>query len=229
MGENKEAIKSPEVDKPLYDVVVVLGGGVRRTKSGRWVTTSYVEGEEKSIGAHARTLAAAELYKKGLVKTFIVSTGQTVGVPGHNNTLDTTSPTESSVMKGEMVRYGVPESAIILEEKSISTLTNAIESAKIIREMDFKRIGLLTSFWHLERAMVMFEAQRLDIEGRSITPLSADEIVAEISNRHARIVDNMENSPTIKKRLASEVKGIKAFKEGKYKSKPIVWNPIRDK
>ena len=219
---------SSQNDKSLFDVVVVLGGNVRRTKSGRWVTTSYTEGREKSIGAHARTLAAAELYKQGKAKKFIVSTGQTVTIPG-KNIPDPNAPSESAVMKNEMVRYGIPEDDIILEEKSNSTLTNAIESAKIIRQMDFKRIGLLTSFWHLERAMVMFEAQRLDIEGRSITPISADEIVAEISRRHAKIVENMENSPTIKKRLASEVEGIKAFKEGKYKRKPLVWNPTKDK
>ena len=75
----------------------------------------------------------------------------------------------------------------------------------------------------------MFEAQRLDIEGRSITPISADEIVAAKSKREAKIVENMENSPTIKKRLESEVKGIEAFKDGKYKSKALVWNPTKDK
>lgn len=227
MVKNKESAGSPEVVNPLYDVVVVLGGNVRRTKSGRWVTTSYTEGKEKSIGAHARVMAAAELRKQGKAKIFIVSTGQTVTIPG-TDIPDPKTPTEAAVMKEEMVRYGIPAEDIILEEKSDSTLTNAIECAKIIRKMDFKRIGLLTSFWHLERAMVMFESQRLDIEGRSIIPLSADEIVASISKRHAKIVENMENSPTLKKRIAAETEGINAFKEGRYQSKPLGWNPTRD-
>ena len=47
MSEIKEAFNSPEVINTLYDVVVVLGGNVRRTKTGRWVTTSYTEGKEK--------------------------------------------------------------------------------------------------------------------------------------------------------------------------------------
>jgi uncharacterized SAM-binding protein YcdF (DUF218 family) len=229
MNESEEeSMYSPEVINTLFDVVVVLGGNVRKTRSGKWVTTSYKEGREKSIGAHARTKAAAELYKQGKARKFIVSTGQTVTLPGKNIS-DPNTPTEASVMKGEMVRYGIPEEGIILEEKSDSTLTNAIETAKIIREMDFKRIGLLTSFWHLERAMLMFEAQRLDIEGRSITPLSADDIVAAKSKRHAKIVENMKNAPTTKKRLEAEVEGIEAFKEGKYKTRSLNWNPIKDK
>ena len=90
------------------------------------------------------------MYKQGKANKFIVSTGQTVTLPG-KNVPDPKAPSESSVMKDEMIRYGIPEEDIILEEKSNSTLTNAIESAKIIREMDFKRIGLLTSFWHLKK------------------------------------------------------------------------------
>jgi uncharacterized SAM-binding protein YcdF (DUF218 family) len=228
MSENtSESLTSPETQQPLFDVVVVLGGNIRKTKSGRWVTTSYTEGKEKAIGAHARMIAAAQLYKEGKAKKFIVSTGQSVLIEGESE-IDKSSPTEAEIMKKEMVRLGIPDEDIILEDKSDSTLANTKESAKIIRAMDFKRIGLLTSFWHLERAMVMFEAQRLDIEGRSIIPLSADDIVAAKSRRHKMVVDEMENSPTIKKRLESETEGIKAFKDGAYKVQPDDWSLTKD-
>lgn len=220
-----ESSSSPEVARPLFDTVVVLGGNIRYFKNRGWVTTSYKEGEEKSIGAHARTRAAAELFKQGKAKTFILSTGQSATLQDDPDTPDPNAPTEAEVMKKEMIKYGVPEDCIILEEKSNSTLTNAIESAKIIKERGFKVVGLLTSFWHLERAMVMFESQRLDTDGVSVIPLSADDIIAEISKRHARVVSQMENSPTIKTRIKSEVKGIRAFKDGDYKQKPLKWNP----
>lgn len=229
MESQTEVHSGPERYRPLYDVVVVLGGNIRRAKDGRWKTTSYKEGEEKSIGAHARTLAAAELYKMGEAKTFLLSTGKTITIPG-TNIPDPQFPTEASVMKDEMTRYGIPETNIILEEISTTTLTNAQEVAKILRQHpEFKRVGVLTSFWHLERAMVMFEAQRLDLEGKMLIPLDADQIVADKSNRHSQVVRDMKSSTTIDKRIDAEINGIRLFKEGKYESKPLDWNPTKDK
>ena len=199
MGKEGEVIKSSENEKLAYDVVVVLGGNIRKSKDGSWKTTSYIEGDEKSIGAHARTLAAAELYKQGKAKNFIVCTGVTTTLPG-TNVIDSSAPSEAFVMKQEMVRYGIPKENIILEEESTTTLTNAIEAAKILKQHpEFARAGILTSFWHLERAMVMIESQRLDIFGKSIFPLNADEIIAKRSRRHKKIVSEMKDSDTTKK------------------------------
>ncbi len=229
MDENRESLPNPETDRTLFDVVVVLGGNIRRTKDGRWKTTSYKEGKEKSIGAHARTIAAAELYKLGEAKKFILSTGKTITLQG-TNIPDPQTPSEASIMKEELVRYGIPEENIILEEKSTTTLTNAQEVAKILREHhEFKKVGILTSFWHLERSMVFFESQRLDLDGKMLIPLDADQIIAEKSARHAKLVEEMANSDTIDKRIDAEVNGIKLFKEGKYQSKPLKWNPTKDK
>lgn len=229
MDESREVGPNPERARTLYDVVVVLGGNIRQGSDGRWKTTSYKEGKEKSIGAHARTLAAAELYKLGEAKTFILSTGKTTTLPG-TNIPDQNTPTEASVMKNEMIRYGIPEENIILEEVSTTTLTNAQEVAKILRaHSEFKKVGIMTSFWHLERSMVMFEAQRLDLDGKMLIPLDADQIIADKSARHAKIVGEMANSETIDQRINAEVNGIKLFKEGKYESKPLLWNPTKDK
>lgn len=229
METNKEPNQTPEKNSYLYDVVVVLAGNIRKTKNRGWVTTSYKEGKEKSIGAHARIIAAGELYKLGEANKFILSTGRTVTFSG-TDIPDSSAPTEAAVMKKELLREGVPDENIILEENSTTTLTNAQEVAKILREHpEFIRIGVLTSFWHLERSMVMFESQRLDLEGKMLIPLNADEIVAEISHRHAKIVKDMATSETIGKRIDAEVKGVKLFKEGKYQSKPLEWNPTKDK
>ena len=196
---------------PQFDAVVVLGGNIRETSQRGFVTTSFAEGSEKSIGAHARTLAAAELYKKGLSKLFIVSTGRTIPLKEDPTMQDPTKPTESSVMKAEMIRYGVPEKQIIEENISKTTQENAREVAKIIREKGFRTIGLLTSLWHLERSMEFFKLQGLDKEGVTIAPLSSEDIIADKSPRHAALVQLVKNSPTMKEKLEKRTTGNRSY------------------
>lgn len=132
-------------------------------------------------------------------------------------------------MKDEMIRYGIPEENIIMEDKSDSTLTNAVEVAKILKEHpEFKKVGLLTSFWHLERATVMFESQRLDLLGKMLIPLNSEDIIAAKSSRHAKIVRFMEEKPSTEKRIEAERRGIEAFKSGAYNSTPHGTNPTKE-
>jgi uncharacterized SAM-binding protein YcdF (DUF218 family) len=218
-GEQSEQVEQTlqkEAEKaPHYDVVVVLGGNIRptiRLTKKVYVTTSHVEGSEKSIGAHARTLAAAELYKRGRASYFIVSTGKT--------SPDPEAPTEAAVMKEEMVRCGVPQGLIIPEDISVNTLENAAECAEIIRQNDFKNIGILTSSWHLSRAMVMFKAQGLEEEGKKLYRISAEKILAEKSPKYKRIIRKVYSTESMRQRVKGEKKGIGDFRAGRYKPQP---------
>jgi len=198
---------------PKYDVVIVLGGNIRETENRGYVSTSFVEGPEKSIGAHSRALAAAELYKKGEARKFITSTGHTHPNPN--------APSEAQVMKDEMARYGVPPEAIILEDVSLSTLENAKECAKVIKEKDFKKIAVLTNSFHLARSKAMFESLGLKDEGRELSFLSSEKILAKKSPRHEAIIRKVYGSQSMKERIKMEKKGIEDFRAGRYKSKPI--------
>lgn len=97
------------VQPPKYDIVLVHGGNIRR-KGDKFVSTDFNPGPEKSFGAHTRSRAAAELYRNGEARLFIVSTGKTHPDPD--------APTEAAVMKAEMVRFGVPAECIIEEDTS---------------------------------------------------------------------------------------------------------------
>lgn len=224
----KEEVRSLEVSNSAYDVVVILGGNIRKRKDGVWRTTNFEEGEEKSIGAHGRIVAAADLYRKGKAKNFIVCTGVSSHLPGQPGILDPEAPTEAEIMASELERQGVPKELIIKEDRSDSTLANIIEALKIIKDRDFKSVALLTSFWHLERAMVMMESQRPDIEGISITPLSSEDILAERSRHHKNLIEKVKKTPSMEKRIKAEKKGLEAFKSGNYKQTPHGTNPTKN-
>ena len=198
---------------PKYDVVIVLGGNIRETPNRGYVSTSFVEGPEKSIGALSRTLAAAELYKKGEAQKFITSTGKTHPNPN--------APSEAQVMKDEMVRYGIPPEAIIVEDVSLTTMENAAECAKIIKDRDFRKVAVLTSSFHLTRSRLMFESLGLEKEGRELSFLSSEKIIAKKSPRHMALVKKAYGRQSMRDRMEREKKGIGDLRAGRYKSKPI--------
>ena len=197
---------SSEIALPRrLDAVVVLGGNVRQARNGKFVTTSYLEGPEKSIGGHARVMAARELYRRGIADRFIIST------------------VDAAVYGQELVGYGVPAEQIILEERPTSTMEDARYSAMHLRNLGVMRAGVISSFWHLDRALEMFLREDLG-RVRDLIALSADHIVAAISPKHRRIVERMMKAPTTAQRMVHEIEGIHNLRDGTYKSKPFGWN-----
>ncbi len=92
-----------------------------------------------------RVRYGAQLYLEGRADVIIMSGGNWV-----NN-----AP-ESQLMKDLAVRLGVPPAAILTEEKSNTTITNAHYSAEMIRQHGFRSILLVTSPYHSRRATRMF-------------------------------------------------------------------------
>jgi uncharacterized SAM-binding protein YcdF (DUF218 family) len=62
----------------------------------------------------------------------------------------------ASLMKDQAESLGIPEKAILLEEKSRSTEENAIYTREILLKHGYKTIILVTSPYHSRRASVIF-------------------------------------------------------------------------
>lgn len=60
------------------------------------------------------------------------------------------------MIRGELVRAGVPRDAIIEELWSLTTLENAIFSAGILRRIGASSVALVSCAWHLPRAALNF-------------------------------------------------------------------------
>ena len=137
---------------PTADVIVVLGG---HTAGGR---PNWFEPYSKET-AVTRSDTAAELYRAGRAP-FVIVSGAALdgGIP------------EARVMANTLIRSGVPENAIILEEESLTTRENGIYTHDIMKTLDFEHALLVTSALHMPRSMGVFEQLGLNVTAAPSRP-----------------------------------------------------------
>jgi uncharacterized SAM-binding protein YcdF (DUF218 family) len=204
--------------KPPFrcDVLVVLGGNI--VKSGaEFITTPYIKGTKKSFGAQGRVITAAFLYYQGVCDCIILSTGKT-------DPEDQDAPTEASVMKAELMAYGVPETRIYLEEGSRTTEENARELAQILNTEPFKEkktVGVVTSSWHIRRTDAFLEREGVNREARTIKYISSDTILCRCLPEFRADMYTLYRRPEMKERIQDELNGYNALKNGTYRSRPL--------
>ena len=63
---------------------------------------------------------------------------------------------ENKIAREFLIRWGVPESDVIGEEKSRDTFENALETQKVLQKHGWKRYLLVTSALHMPRSMLVF-------------------------------------------------------------------------
>ena len=62
-----------------------------------------------------------------------------------------------------MRKFGVPDSALLLEERSYDTTTNARYTAAVARANGIQRILLVTSGVHMPRASLLFRGTGIEV------------------------------------------------------------------
>lgn len=122
---------------PAADAIVVLGGGT---------TGRHPEQPEVEIAASGvRLLHAFRLYKAGKAPLLLLS-GDGLS-PGDS---------EASQMRAILAEWGVPVSAMALEERSRNTHENAVETVALAERRGLRRLLLVTSAFHMRRALALF-------------------------------------------------------------------------
>lgn len=136
---------------PKADVIVLLGGALMPSVPG-WRPQSNL-GDTGD-----RVVLAARLYTLGKAPKILYTAGSFSG----------RRPTEAEDGAKLLEQWGVPVGALVLESDSRTTRENARYSLPILRELGAKKVLLLSSSWHLPRALVNFQAeakrQQMDIE-----------------------------------------------------------------
>lgn len=126
------------------DVIIVLGAQVRPT------------GEPSNILEY-RLIAASELYARALAPVIIVC-----GAQGGDEPMP-----EAVIMRDYLMQKGVPEHAILLEDKSTSTITNLENAKAIMDERGFESAIIATSDYHMTRALYVARKLSIDASGAS--------------------------------------------------------------
>jgi uncharacterized SAM-binding protein YcdF (DUF218 family) len=99
-----------------------------------------------------RCIRAAEVYHTGRRCPVVVSGGGT-----------TVSNSCAQVMRDFLVQLAVDPADVIVEGDSSTTNENALESAKLLRDMNIHKIALVTTTDHLPRAVRCFRKQGFDV------------------------------------------------------------------
>lgn len=122
--ENKlEAYEKIVGGKP--DAIFILSGGIVQTDKGRSKSTAYPEHDYLGFtgGGKARVVAAAELAQFFPDSKIIANSYVT--------TPDDKVEPHARVYKEELLRLGVQEDRILIQENSFNTITEIIEMVKL--------------------------------------------------------------------------------------------------
>jgi uncharacterized SAM-binding protein YcdF (DUF218 family) len=138
---------TPQSQPTRAEAIVVLGGGVSP------------EGVPVRPSAE-RAQRAAELWKAGYAPLVLISGGYTVTGPR----------TEAQSMAIVLQGLGVPSKALILENNSLNTFDNAVESQKLLLKRNVQKVLLVTSRIHLLRSTLTFRKQ-----GMKVIPIPAEQ------------------------------------------------------
>lgn len=130
-----------------FDAIVVLSGGVMGAGSLR--PAAQLTG--LSI---QRTLCGADLFTEGLASRVVFS--------GGDGLIFGEGPKEAVEMKRLAIRLGVPEDAILLDDRARTTYENAVGVKRVLGQGS---ILLVTSASHIPRAVGLFRKQ-----GFTVTP-----------------------------------------------------------
>lgn len=132
--------KKLDLDKNIrFSVGILLGGLSMYDKNN---VGYFVESSDRFI-------QTANLYHSGYIKKIIVSGGSGI--------LIKKEPDEASFLRKELIRNGIPDSAIIIEKKSKNTYENAVFSKKIVDSLHLlPPYIIVTSAIHVPRSAKVF-------------------------------------------------------------------------
>ena len=170
------------VDNDMTIYPEILPNGLPQTNALCIVVLGYALAEDGSmrqelIGRLQAALASAQKYPNA----FVLCTGG--GTAEYNKTV-----TEAGQMANWLINNGISKNRIIIEDESFSTVSNAVNSHKILSEQypQVTHLALVTSDYHLPRSCLLFHAQTtLEAMRTGLQPLIIAANAAFVTDRGA--------------------------------------------
>lgn len=148
----------PAAAMPTADAIVTLGGAVGAPQPPRVYPDLN--------GTADRVWHAARLYEADRAPLVIASGGV---LPWKDQRFR-----EAEAMKALLTSWGVPADSVLLESTSANTYENATNTAEVMQEHGLERVLLVTSAFHMRRALATFRSQ-----GIEAIPAATDHHVVE--------------------------------------------------
>jgi uncharacterized SAM-binding protein YcdF (DUF218 family) len=134
--------RSPESIQTPYDIGILLGGYTQLTANTPPGQVSFFRAD--------RLMNTLMLYKTGKIRRILLSGGS-----GH---LLAKEEPEAQLVRRYLLQLGVPDSAMLLDDRSRNTRENAYYSKILLDSVaPNARCLLITSAWHMRRAMANFQ------------------------------------------------------------------------
>jgi uncharacterized SAM-binding protein YcdF (DUF218 family) len=147
----EEPYRADPFDNAPFDAVIVLGGGAQQAPHEAFELGP--SGDRIYLGARLWTARLTPL---------LVTTG--TPIPGFAHDFDSREATTRLWRD-----LGIPAEAIVAVDDTRTTSEEAAACARLVRDRGWKRVGLVTSAWHMRRAEGLFRRAGVDV-----VPLAAD-------------------------------------------------------
>ncbi|MFA6322259.1 MAG: YdcF family protein [Candidatus Buchananbacteria bacterium] len=196
--------------------IIILGGGLVKNENGHWRTANFNEGDYAGITGDYLRVEAGAYYLQNNPQSLVIASG------GYSQFKeDEGAPTLAQVIADELRSLGVPPERIILEDRSISTYTQLLEVAKILRDRGINEATIISNEYHLPRIREFIDQRpelREMFKGVDINIESAEKIVLESDPRRwEKEIKDAYSSPDMQHRIAMEEKGVEDMRKSNYK------------
>jgi len=134
-------------DGVTYDAVILLGGVVDHRPSATAPRPSYNDNVE-------RLLVTFDLLRENRARYAIVTGGKAFA----------DDPiVEARVLADQLVAWGIPRERLLVEERARNTRENAVFTQRVARERGLRSLVVVTSAFHMSRALATFREVNLDV------------------------------------------------------------------
>ena len=184
--------------------IYILGGFLKKNRNGNYRSDWF---------SYLRVLAGYYLYKKSSEKNkteLVVSGGKGIyrGIPN--------VPPVATVMKQELVKLGVSQKEIKVD-KTDFTYPELIWLKNLLTKKGGGAL-IISNSYHLPRIKTMIALlSKLRKLRKNVKLVSAEKIAIKFNEKLKPRIQKANKSSEIKKLIASEKKGIRDIKGGKYK------------
>lgn len=239
--EEGRALYAPLWGGGVPDAFSLLANGVKKVgTAGVWKTGGYTDtGARGDInGSHAGVIVIRRLEKEYFPETKIVANSFNTA------TEDWPEERHAEVAAREFRAAGIPEEDIIVQQDSVSTVTELLENIRLAEENNWKHLVIFTNGAQVERARASLEKidtvfdplqfrerpeiqkalksflERQERREVKISIVAAEDALERMGERYVKFVQRVKGSPLYVESKARQDAAAAQIREGTYGKNP---------